>query len=159
MPETKRKIEADPGRPGECSAADASVVAQLAALKQMTVVELKTKWKSLFGAPAPNNSRGYLELRLGYRIQELKPSETKGKTYKAAEGVVIGSDSWRPTALTLLAIAESEDPNIVDRPGDMMRIASSYANAGLPLLFSMLDDRGDDTALDYLCDEIEEFVH
>lgn len=89
----------------------------------------------------------------------LKPSETKCKTYKAAEGVVIGSDSWRPTALTLLAIAESEDPTIVDRPGDMMRIASSYANAGLPLLFSMLDDRGDDTALDYLCDEIEEFVH
>jgi len=88
----------------------------------------------------------------------LKPSETKGKTYKAAEGVVIGSDSWRPTALTLLAIAESENPNIVDRPGDMMRIAISYANAGFPLLFSMLEGRGDDTALDYLCDEIENFV-
>ncbi|KZC99937.1 MULTISPECIES: hypothetical protein [unclassified Thalassospira] len=88
----------------------------------------------------------------------LKPTEVKGKTYKAAEGVVIGSDSWRPTALTLLAIAESEDPNIVDRAGDMMRIANSYANAGFPLLFSMLDSRGDDTALDYLCDEVEKFV-
>lgn len=52
-------------------AADASVVAQLAALKQMTVVELKAKWESLFGTPAPNNSRSNLELRLGYRIQEL----------------------------------------------------------------------------------------
>lgn len=71
MPGTKRKIEADPGRPHERAAADESVVAQLAALKRMTVVELKTKWESLFSTPAPNNSRSYLELRLGYRIQEL----------------------------------------------------------------------------------------
>jgi len=71
MPETKRKIDAAPGRQGACDAADASVVMQLAALKRMTVAELKTKWGSLFGAPAPNNSRSYLELRLGYRIQEL----------------------------------------------------------------------------------------
>lgn len=71
MPGTKRKIDAGLGQPGECAAADASVIAQLAAIKRMTVVELKTKWESLFGAPAPNNSRSYLELRLGYRIQEL----------------------------------------------------------------------------------------
>ncbi len=71
MPGTKRRIETEPGRPGEYAAANASVVAQLAALKRITVVELKTKWESLFGAPAPNNSRSYLELRLGYRIQEL----------------------------------------------------------------------------------------
>lgn len=71
MPGTKRTIEADPGRSRERAAADESVVAQLAALKRMTVVELKTKWESLFDAPAPNNSRSYLELRLGYRIQEL----------------------------------------------------------------------------------------
>ncbi len=71
MPGIKRKIEADPGRPRERAAADESVVAQLAALKRMTVVELKTKWESLFGTPAPNNSRSYLELRLGYRVQEL----------------------------------------------------------------------------------------
>lgn len=71
MPGMKRKIEADPGRPRERAAADGSVVAQLVALKRMTVVELKTKWENLFGAPAPNNSRSYLELRLGYRIQEL----------------------------------------------------------------------------------------
>jgi hypothetical protein len=89
----------------------------------------------------------------------LKPSEERGKTYKAAEGVVIGSDSWRPTALTLLAIAESEDPEIVERPGEMMRIANGYAIAGFPMLFTMLEGRGDDTALDFLCDEIEGFVN
>ena len=71
MPGTKRKPDAAPWLPGERDAADESVVAQLAALKRMTVVELKTKWENLFGAPAPNNSRSYLELRLGYRIQEL----------------------------------------------------------------------------------------
>lgn len=70
MPGTKRKIETEPVQRGDC-AKDANVVAQLAALKRMTVVELKTKWASLFGAPAPNNSRSNLELRLGYRIQEL----------------------------------------------------------------------------------------
>ena len=67
---TKRKTDAAPGWPGD-GVADASVIMQLAALKRMTVVELKTKWESLFGTPAPNNSRSYLELRLGYRIQEL----------------------------------------------------------------------------------------
>jgi hypothetical protein len=71
MRETKRKTDAAPGRPRERAAADESVVMQLAALKRITVVELKTKWESLFGTPAPNNSRSYLELRLGYRIQEL----------------------------------------------------------------------------------------
>ncbi|UOR07889.1 hypothetical protein LCM18_06405 [Qipengyuania flava] len=88
----------------------------------------------------------------------LKPTPPKGKTYKAAEGVVLGSDSWRPTALTLLAIAESGKAEIVDSPGEMMRIASSYAHAGLPLVFSMLDQRGDDTSLDYICDEVEDLV-
>lgn len=71
MPGTKRKIGADPGRPRVCAVADESVVAQLAALKRMTVIELKAKWDTIFDTPAPNNSRGYLELRLGYRIQEL----------------------------------------------------------------------------------------
>lgn len=90
--------------------------------------------------------------------KDLKPTPPKGKTYKAAEGVVLGSDSWRPTALTLLAIAESGKAEIVDSPGEMMRIASSYAHAGLPLVFSMLEQRGDDTSLDYICDEIEDLV-
>jgi len=47
------------------------VLARLAALKHMTVNELKAEWRALFDAPAPNNSRGFLEGRLAYRIQEL----------------------------------------------------------------------------------------
>ena len=43
----------------------------MAALKQLSVNELKTKWEQLFDKPAPNNARAFLELRIGYRIQEL----------------------------------------------------------------------------------------
>lgn len=87
-----------------------------------------------------------------------KPSNPSGKTYKAAEGVVLGSDEWRPTALALLAIAEKGEAEVVDAPGEMMRIANGYAHAGFPLLFSLLDDRGEDTALDYLCDAVEDLI-
>ena len=47
------------------------ILTRLAALKAMSVNELKTKWKAMFDAPAPNNSRTFLESRLAYRIQEL----------------------------------------------------------------------------------------
>lgn len=85
MPGTTRRIEAELGRPRESAAADASVVAQLAALKRMTVVELKTKWETFFGTPAPNNSRSYLELRLGYRIQELTLGGHSRETRRALD--------------------------------------------------------------------------
>lgn len=47
------------------------ILARLAALRNMTVNELKAEWQALFDAPAPNNSRTFLESRLAYRIQEL----------------------------------------------------------------------------------------
>lgn len=47
------------------------ILARLAALKAMSVNELKAEWQELFAAPAPNNSRAFLEGRLAYRIQEL----------------------------------------------------------------------------------------
>ena len=47
------------------------ILARLAALKAMSVNDLKTEWQTLFNAPAPNNSRTFLESRLAYRIQEL----------------------------------------------------------------------------------------
>jgi len=71
MPAMTKRIEAGPELSRESATADTNVIAQLTALKQMTVVELKAKWEAIFGTPAPNNSRSYLELRLGYRLQEL----------------------------------------------------------------------------------------
>ena len=67
---TKPKPQGLP-RPGEDAATDGAVLAQLAAMQQLSVNELKAKWEALFGTPAPNNARAFLELRIGYRIQEL----------------------------------------------------------------------------------------
>ena len=47
------------------------ILTRLSALKAMSVKDLKAEWQTLFNAPAPNNSRGFLEGRLAYRIQEL----------------------------------------------------------------------------------------
>jgi hypothetical protein len=47
------------------------ILARLATLKTMSVNDLKAEWQILFDAPAPNNSRSFLESRLAYRIQEL----------------------------------------------------------------------------------------
>lgn len=47
------------------------LLARLAALKSMSVNELKSEWQVLFDTPAPNNSRRFLESRLAYRVQEL----------------------------------------------------------------------------------------
>lgn len=83
----------------------------------------------------------------------LKPDlEAKGKTYKAIEGAVFGSDNWRSNALMLLAIAHTGEVEITDRPHEMMRIANAYALAGLPRLIAVLEEREGDTALDYLSD-------
>jgi hypothetical protein len=58
-------------RPGDDDGTDQAVLAQLAALQRMSVNQLKEKWEALLGTPAPNNARAFLELRIGYRIQEL----------------------------------------------------------------------------------------
>ena len=50
---------------------NAQVLARLAALKDMSVKQLKAEWEKLFETEAPNNSRSFLEQRLVYRIQEL----------------------------------------------------------------------------------------
>lgn len=50
---------------------DPQVLARLAALKTMTVKELKAEWTKLMGSEAPNNSSQFMIQRLSYRIQEL----------------------------------------------------------------------------------------
>lgn len=85
----------------------------------------------------------------------IKPAPPAGKTYKAAEGVALGLPDWRPTALTLLAIADSGEPSVVERPGEMMRIANAYAHVGFPELLDILESRGGDTALDHLSEAVE----
>jgi hypothetical protein len=104
----KRK-EPEPERPREAAAADVSVIAQLAALKQMTVVELKAKWAAVFDAPAPNNSRAYLELRLGYRIQELNLGGLSRETRRTLD---LLADEVEGKIVRKAIIADSRNPVI-----------------------------------------------
>ena len=90
---------------------------------------------------------------------DLKPEFiAPGKNYKAIEGVVFGSDSWRSNALMLLAIAHTGDVEITDKPHEMMKVANGYALAGLPRLIGILNEREGDTALDHLSDLVEEMT-
>ena len=85
-------------------------------------------------------------------------TEVRGKKYKAIEGAVFSSDVWRSNVLVLLAINQSGDHGIVDRPHDMMRIVNGYALAGLPRLIGILNAREGDTALDYLSDYVSDLI-
>lgn len=91
--------------------------------------------------------------------ENLEPvPKVQGKTYKAIEGVVFGSDPWRSNAIMLIAVAHTGEINIVGNPNEMLRIANGFALSGLPRLIGMLENRGGDTAIDFLSDEIEELI-
>ena len=60
-----------PAQQGHDPNLDQTVLSRLAALKAMSVKELKAEWEKLIGTSAPNNSRAFLELRIAYRLQEL----------------------------------------------------------------------------------------
>ena len=60
-----------PAKPGLDPKIDQTVLARLAALKTLSVKDLKAEWENLFSTAAPNNSRKFLEFRIAYRIQEL----------------------------------------------------------------------------------------
>lgn len=49
----------------------ASVLAQVAALKGASAAELKQRWREVFETEPPPYSRRFLESRLAYRLQEL----------------------------------------------------------------------------------------
>ncbi len=104
-------------------AAGIDVLAQLAALKAMTVPELQEKWLAIFGERAPNASRGNLELRLGYRIQELAHGGLRRETRRTldvlADEVVAGklggmvSDPRKPAPGTKLVREWAGEENVV----------------------------------------------
>ena len=75
------------------------VLAELAALKAMTVPELQGKWRVMFGEPAPNASRGNLELRIGYRIQELAHGGIKPATRRTLDALATEVASGTPGSL------------------------------------------------------------
>src|SRR5712691_1239037 len=49
----------------------AGVIAQIDALRRMTVADLKVKWRELYGEDTRSCNRVYLWRRLAWRVQEL----------------------------------------------------------------------------------------
>jgi hypothetical protein len=75
----------------------------------------------------------------------LKPVKLDGvETYKAIEGAAIVSPEWRTHALKLIAIGETQDPEVVKDPRRMMEIANGLAFAGMPRLIEILEESPDD---------------
>lgn len=71
----------------------------------------------------------------------LEPADvSKYDTYKIIEGSIFGNDPWRVHALMLLAIAKSNDLQIVSEPRKMMGIANGLAVAGLPKVLDMIKE-------------------
>jgi hypothetical protein len=88
----------------------------------------------------------FLAISLAVKLG-LKPVKLDGReTYKAIEGAAIVSPEWRVHALKLIAIGETQDPEVVKDPRKMMEIANSLAFAGMPHLIEILEENPDDEA-------------
>jgi hypothetical protein len=72
-----------------------------------------------------------LGVHMGYR------TPLPNKTVKFNDGSILSTDPWRINHLELLALAEEGDA-ILDKPAQVIRIASEYANTGLPWLVDKL---------------------
>jgi hypothetical protein len=93
--------------PGEDPERDAPVLARLVAMKKMTIKELKSEWRKLFGADAPNKSRPFLELRLGYRIQELAYGGLSKTTVRILDAL---ADEYRGIAVRKPILVDPRKP-------------------------------------------------
>ncbi len=60
----------------------------------------------------------------------------------ARAGEVLPSTPWRISHLQLIAIGESDDTNILTKPGAVITMANEYAATGLPLLIDNLSTLG-----------------
>lgn len=67
-----------------------AVLAQLAALKAMPILDLKRKWREFFDTEPPPYNRRFLEDRLIYRIQELAYGGLKTETIERLEALADG---------------------------------------------------------------------
>ncbi len=50
----------------------ASVLAQITGLPDLSMLDVKALWKSLFGKETPTHNRQFLERRIAYRLQEIE---------------------------------------------------------------------------------------
>jgi hypothetical protein len=77
----------------------------------------------------------WLAIGVGVQLGERTP--LPAKTVKFNDGAILASDPWRITHLEALALAE-EGEKVLERPSQVIRIASEYANGGFPWLLDQL---------------------
>jgi hypothetical protein len=73
-----------------------TVLAQIAALKEKPIQELKQLWRDLFESEPPLYNRRFLEHRLAYRIQELAYGGLKPETLKRLRAIAEDLDGGNP---------------------------------------------------------------
>ena len=71
---------------------EATIVQELTELTRMPMVNLKDRWRSLYGTEPPKYKRQYLIRRLAYRIQELALGGLSEKAKEKLEQLA-GEDS------------------------------------------------------------------
>ena len=98
----------------------------------------------------------FLALCLGAK-QGKKEDLSGVKMHKFMDGTVLSSDPWRIDALMLMAIALTDNTEIVAEPGKIINLANEYAAAGLPDVIDMLKD-GDADAIYNLSDNLEDAI-
>lgn len=76
-------------------------------------------------------------LAIGLGVHMGQRIKLPDKTVKFNDGAILSTDPWRITHLELLALAE-EGEFVLDKPVQVIRIASEYANAGFPWLIEQL---------------------
>lgn len=71
----------------------------------------------------------------------LEPADiTKYDTTKIIDGSIFSSDPWRIHILMLIAIAKTDNVEIVTEPRKVMTLANGLAVAGLPAVIRMLKE-------------------
>ncbi len=75
-------------------------------------------------------------------------------TYNFITGEILSRDSFRISQIQMIALATTENTEILGSPKEMLDIAINLANEGIPLLLSILDDT-DSTPLQNIFDELE----
>jgi len=79
-------------------AASASVLAQLAALKDAPAPALKARWRELFDSEPPPYNRRFLENRLAYRLQELVHGVLSAEAHRRLKAAAVDLPAKRSKA-------------------------------------------------------------
>ena len=128
-------------RAREARAALADIPAQLAALEQMGVAELRAKYEEAFGVPTRAGNRDYLRKRIAWRIQELAEGGLSERAKARIQELIADAPiRWRKPrdaqgATDGAAASDGRDPRLPDAGTVLVR-----SHGGVDHRVTVLDD-------------------